>query len=168
MQRFPNTCANCHTYKRRLHSGIGDFSHVKKITVPEKNLTWAFTGTHHHHHHQSLDREGRWSITDDFCFLHFALFSTALWDFASSRAVHSLMLPSHLFLCLPCLLPLFTVPCKVVLARPDEQETWPYHCSLHLFTMARRSSCGPIACWILTLTSSLVTWSLYDMCSILQ
>ena len=24
----------------------------------------------------------------------------------------------------------FTEPCKVVLARPDEWETWPYHCSL--------------------------------------
>ena len=35
--------------------------------------------------------------------------------------------------CLPCLLPPFTVPCKVFLARPDEQETWPYHCSLHLY-----------------------------------
>ena len=38
--------------------------------------------------------------------------------------------------------------------------TWPYHCSLRLFTMIRRSSCGPIACWVLGRTSSLVTWSL--------
>ena len=53
-------------------------------------------------------------------------------------------------------------------ARPDERETCPYHCSLRLFTMARRSSCGPIACWILARTSSLVTWSLYEMCSILR
>ena len=53
----------------------------------------------------------------------FFLFSTALWDSANSRPVHSLMMSSHLFLCLPCLLPLFTVPCKMVLARPDERET---------------------------------------------
>ena len=33
--------------------------------------------------------------------------------------------------------------------------------------MVRRSSCGPIACWILARTSSLVTWSLYEMQSIL-
>ena len=61
----------------------------------------------HHHHHQFLNREGRWGTTDDFAtsFLHFSLFSTALWDFANSRSVHSLMLTSHLFLCLPCLLP---------------------------------------------------------------
>ena len=32
------------------------------------------------------------------------------------------MLSSHLFLCLPCLLPPFTVPSKVDLARPDERE----------------------------------------------
>ena len=34
------------------------------------------------------------------------------------------------------------------LARPDERETWPYHWSLRLFTIVRRSSCGPIPCWI--------------------
>ena len=109
-------------------------------------------------------------LTDDFAtsFLHFSLFSTALWDLPNSRPVHSLMLPSHLFLCLPCLLPPFAVPCKMVLARPDEQETWLYHCSLHFFTIVRRSLCGPIACWILAWTSSLVTWSLYETCSILQ
>ena len=54
----------------------------------------------------------------------------------------------------------------MVLARPDERETWPYHWSLRLFAVVRRSSCGPIACWILARTSSLVTWSLYEMCSI--
>ena len=79
----------------------------------------------HHHHHQSLNREGRWGTTDDFAtsFLHFSLFSTALWDLPNSRPVHSLMLSSHLFLCQPCLLPPFTVPCKMVLARPDERES---------------------------------------------
>ena len=125
---------------------------------------------HHHHHHQSLNREGCWGTTDDFAtsFLHFSLFSAALLDLPNSRPVHSLMSSSHLFLCPPYLLPPFTVPCKMVLARPDEQETWPYHCSLRLFTIVRRSSCGPIACWILAHISLLVTWSLYEMCSILQ
>ena len=123
-----------------------------------------------HHHHLSLNREGPWGTTDDFAtsFLHFFLFSTALWDLPNSGPVHSLMLSSHLFLCPPCLLPPFTVPRKMVLARPDEQETWPYHCSLRLFTIVRRSSCDPTACWILARTSSLVTWSLYEMCSILR
>ena len=44
-------------------------------------------------------------------------------DLANSRPVHSLVLFSRLFLCLPCLLPPFTVPCKIVLARSDERET---------------------------------------------
>ena len=56
-------------------------------------------------------------------FPHFSLFSTALCDLTNSRPVHSLMLSSHLFLCLPCLLTPFIVPCKMVLARPDERET---------------------------------------------
>ena len=79
---------------------------------------------HHHHYHLSLNR-GRWGITDEFAtsFLHLSLFSAALWDLANSRPVHSLMLSSHLFLCPPCLLPPFTVPCKMVLAGPDERET---------------------------------------------
>ena len=100
-------------------------------------------------------------------FLHFSLLSSALWNLTNSRPVYSLMLSSHLFFCLPCLLLPFTVPCKMVLARADEQETCPDHCSLRLFTMVRRSSCGPIVCWILARTSSLVTWSLYEMRSIL-
>ena len=125
---------------------------------------------HNHHHHLSLNREGRWGTTDDFTasFLHISLFSTAVWALANSRPVHSLMLYSNLFLCLPCLLFPFTVPCNTVLARPDERETWPYHCSLNLFTMVRWSSCGRIACWIFTRTSSLVTWSSYEMRSILR
>ena len=45
------------------------------------------------------------------------------WDLPNSRPVHSLMLSSHLFLCPPSLLPPFTVPCKMVLARPDQRET---------------------------------------------
>ena len=78
--------------------------------------------------HLSFNHEGRWGTTDDFTtrFLHFSLFSTARWDLANSRPVHSLMLSSHLLFCLPCLLPLFTVPCKMVWARPD----W-ISCSIH-------------------------------------
>ena len=52
---------------------------------------------------------------------HFPLFSTALWDLANSRPVHFLMLSSYLFFCLLCFLPKFSVPCKMVLARPDGQ-----------------------------------------------
>ena len=73
-----------------------------------------------------------------------------------------LKLSSHLFFCLPCLLPPFTVPCNMILARPDEWKYCPYHCSLCLFTIVR-SLCGPVVCWVLEQTSLLVTWSLHKM-----
>ena len=105
---------------------------------------------HYHHHHLSLNREGRWCTTDDFTinFIHYSLFSTAICDLANSRPVHFLMWSSHPFY-MPCFLPPFTVPCKMDLARPYECETFPYHCSVRLFTMVWRSSCGSIACRIL-------------------
>ena len=104
----------------------------------------AYTTHHHHHHHQSLNHKGCWGTSDAFAtsFLHFSLFSTALLDLANSRPVHSLMLSSHLLFCLPCLLLPFTLPCKMVLARPDEWDTCPYHCNLRHFTMVTKSSCG--------------------------
>ena len=149
-------------YQHRNSTPVGA---TYKLSYLSPHCIWVELG----HHHQSLNREGRWSTKDDFAtsFLHFSLFSTAFWDLPNSRPVHSLMLSSHLFLCPPCLLSPFIVPCKMVLARPDEREAWPNYCSLRLFTIIR-SSCGPIACWILARTSSLVTWSLYEMCSILR
>ena len=53
----------------------------------------------------------------------------------------------------------------MVLARPDERETWPYHCSLPLFTMVR-SSRGPIACWILARTTSSLVDSMIFVCDV--
>ena len=143
---------------------------VHKVWFVDIDLSAVYRSYLHHHHHQSLNGEGRWGTTDNFAIslLHFSMFSTALWDMPNSRPVHSLMLSPHLFLCLPCLLHLFAVPCKMVLARPDELETCPYHLSLRLFTMVSRSSCGPIACWILAQTSSLVTWSLCEMRYVLR
>ena len=116
----------------------------------EKPKEWPTCVAHKLKHsilsHLSLNGEGRWGTTDDFAtsFLNFSLFSTSLWDLANSRPFHSLMLSSHLFLCLPGLLPPLTVPYKIILARPDERETWSYYCSLRLFTMVR-FSCGPVA-----------------------
>ena len=95
------------------------------MTAIEISVQYRHSKAHHHHHHLTLNREGRWGTTDDFTnnFLNFSLFSTALWDLQNSRPVHSLMLSSYLFLCLSCLLPPFTVPRKMVLARSDERET---------------------------------------------
>ena len=74
--------------------------------------------------------------------------------------VHSLMLPSHILFLFPLLLAYFTVSCRIVFAMPEDLEMWPYHLSFHFFTMVRRSSCTPIAFWILLRISSFVTCSL--------
>ena len=56
----------------------------------------------------------------------------------------------------------FTVPCKIVFAKP-KLETWPNHLSFRFLTRVRSSSYSPMAAWIFLRTSSLVTWSLYEM-----
>ena len=124
------------------------------------------TGRTRFTHHLSPNRRGRWGITDDFTtsFLHFS--PSVLHcpqGLGELQACPFLMLSSHLFFCLLCLLYPVLVPLKMVLARPDESETCPYHFSFRLFTMVRRSSCGLTACWILAQTSSLVTWCLHEM-----
>ena len=88
---------------------------------------------------------------------------SAFWSIFHSRPVHSLMLSSHRFLCLPLRLPPWTVPCRIVLASPDDRVTCPYHFSFRLFTEVRRSSYSPMAFPILAFTSSLVMWSLYEI-----
>ena len=87
--------------------------------------------------HLSLNHGGRWGTTDDFTtsFPNFLLFSTALWDLANSRPVHSLMLSSHLFFCLLCLL-------------------FPFHCAL-------QDGFGQ-TWWTGNMTISLQFVSLYD------
>ena len=118
------TCTMLDSTRSRIEMG-NDFIEFFLRSFTTSLLRSQSRDSHHHHHHQSLNHEGRWGTTDDFAtsFLHFPLFTTALWDLANSRPVHSLMLSSHLFRCLPCLLPPFTVPCKMFLARPDERET---------------------------------------------
>ena len=107
---------NMHTPLTQRRSGLT--MPLSKHSVGTYQEMSSHATRHHHHHHQFLNREGRWGTTDDFAtsFLHFPLFSTALWDLPNSRPVHSQMLSSHLFLSLPCLLRPFTVPCSMVLA----------------------------------------------------
>ena len=66
--------------------------------------------------------QGRRGTTDDFATIpfHLDLFSAALIELAKSFPVHSLILSSHLFFCLPLFLFPFTVPCRIVIAKPDK------------------------------------------------
>ena len=109
--------------------------------------------------------EGRRGTTDEFATIpfHLDLFSAALVELAKSIPVHSLILSSHLFFCLPLFLFPFTVPCRIVFAKPEDLETWPNHLSFRILTRVRSSSYSPMAAWIFLRTSSLVTWSLYEM-----
>ena len=100
---------------------------------------------------QSLNLGGRRGTTDDVATIpvHPSLSSAAPRESPNHNPIHSLMLSSHLFFCLPLLLAPFTVPCRIVFAMPEDLEMWPYHLTFRFFTMVRRSSCTPVAFWIL-------------------
>ena len=102
----------------------------------------------------------RWIRNNPF---HLVLFSAALAELEKSIPVHSLILSSHLFFCPPFFLFPFTVPCRIIFAKPEDLETWPNHLSFRFLTRVRSSSYSPMAAWIFLQTSSLVAWSLYEM-----
>ena len=93
--------------------------------------------------HLSLNLGGRRGTTDDVATIPFdpSLSSAALRESPNPIPVHSLMLSSHLFFCLPLRLAPFTVPCKIVFAMPEDIEMWPYHLSFLFFTIVMHSSC---------------------------
>ena len=70
---------------------------------------------------------------------HSSLSSAFLTVSLSPKPVHSQMLSSHRFLCLPLLLPPCSVPWWNVFARPEDLVMCPYHCSLRCFTMVKSS-----------------------------
>ena len=110
---------------------------------------------HHHHHHLSLNHEGRvghhrWFHNRFPPFFPASPLPPGTWTPGLSSPWCCLPTSSSVWCCLPtsssvCLVffPLF-VPSKMVLARPDDRETWPYHCSLRLFTMIRSWFCGSV------------------------
>ena len=73
-------------------------------------------------------------------FFHLDLFSAALAELVKSIPVHSLILSSHLFFCLPLFLFPFTVPCKIVFAKPEDLDIWPNHLSFRFLNRVRSSS----------------------------
>ena len=76
---------------------------------------------------QSLNLGGRRGTKDDVATIPFhpSLSSAALRESPNPIPVHSLMLSSHLFFCLPLLLSPITVPCRIVFAMPENLEMWP-------------------------------------------
>ena len=80
------------------------------------------------HLHLSRSQADIWGIIVDLTtsFLHSLRFSALGSMIFHSRPVHFLMLSSHRFLCLLLRLPPWTVPCRIVLASPDDRVTCPY------------------------------------------
>ena len=111
-----------------------------------------------------IQGDGHQGTTDEFATtpFHCVLFSAALVGLTNSIPVHSLILSPHLFLCLPLHF-LFTVPCRIVFAKPEDFETWPNHLSFRFLTRVRSLSYSPMTAWIILQTSLLVTWSLCEM-----
>ena len=72
--------------------------------------------------------------------LHLILFSASLRALQNFNPVHSEILFSQRFFCRPLLLPPCTVPCKIVLASPDDLDTCPNHFNLRFFTVVKISS----------------------------
>ena len=66
-------------------------------------------------------------LTSATIFSHLWRSSAALWLLLKSRPVHSPMLSSHLFFCLPLFLFPGTVPCTTFLQRPLDLITCPNH-----------------------------------------
>ena len=99
---------------------------------------------------------------------HLVLFTAALAELMKSSPVHSLILSSHLFFCPPLLLFPFTVPCKIVFAKPEDLETWPNHFSFCFMTTVRSSSYSTMVAWIFLRTFLLVILALYQMFSLRQ
>ena len=137
----------------------------RRSRISVHNHFFYFSYNYHSILFYPITLEGRWGTKDEFATIpfHLDLFSAALVELAKSIPVHSLILSSHLFFCLPLFLFPFTVPYRIVFAKPEDLETWPNHLSFRFLTRVRSSSYSPMAAWIFLRTSSLVTWSLYEM-----
>lgn len=138
----------------------------KFLTLPHNGASWPTCFTQVYFSHFTFTYPVVWLTVGVLhevvatSFLHPSL-SMALCTVSQiGRPVHSFMLSFPLFLSILLHLPPLTVPGTNVLASPVDR---PQHFSLHLFTVGRRSMYGPIAFWILFLTSSLVIWSFSDI-----
>ena len=92
-------------------------------------MPWSSKSYTHLISSQSLNLVGRRGTTDDVATIPFHSFlsSDALRESPNPIPVHSLMLSSHLFFCLPLLLVPFPFPCRIFFAMPEDLEMWPYH-----------------------------------------
>ena len=103
---------------------------------------WLLVSLHFTSLHLSHSLFDRWGTKEDRAttVLHSSLFSAFRRASPYFNPVHSVMLSSHLFFCLPLLLPPCTVPCRIIFASPVDLVLCPYRLSFRFFTVVRGSS----------------------------
>ena len=100
-------------------------------------------------------------LTSATLFCHLWRSLTALWLLLKSRPVHSLMLSSHLFFCLPLFLFPGTASCMIFLQRPLDLITCPNHRNLVFLTVVnfvRIDGCLYFVAQCVTNDTSLFEW----------
>ena len=139
--------------------------------IIERDIDLPHQSHHHHHHHQSLNCEDRWSTTDYSItsFLHFLCspLPSGTWRTPGLSIPWCCLFP-------PIPLSAWSFSFFYCALQNCFGQTWwtgdramPLQFA-SLLRMVRRSKWGLIACCIFAQTSSLVTWSLYEMRSILR
>ena len=122
-------------------TSVNDATRVTSLDSATRGVTVSMSAflTSLHLSHSLVDL---WGTKDDRAttVLHSSLFSAFRRASPNFNPVHSVTLSSHLFFCLPLLLPLCTVPCRIIFASPVDLVLCPYHLSLRFFTVVRRSS----------------------------
>ena len=117
---FGNYCIYTpQSWFQHLNEWVNEVKWVSKVKViiwPRQKVTILF---------YPITLEGRLGTTDEFATnpFHLVLFSAVLVELVKSNSVHSLILSSHLFFCLPLFLFPFSVPCRTVFAKPEDLET---------------------------------------------
>ena len=108
--------------KKGGHRSCKEIGAIPKVKIGDKTL---FLSRSVQFLFYPITLGGRRGTTDELATIpfHLDLFSAALVELAKSIPVHSLILSSHLFFCLPLFLFPFTVPCRIVFAKPEDLET---------------------------------------------
>ena len=85
--------------------------------------------------HSSRSLNDRWDIKDDRVTTFFHCFRRAS---PNPNTAHSDILSSHLFFCLPFLLPPCIVPCRIIFASPVDLVMCPYYLNLRFLAVVIR------------------------------
>ena len=118
---------------RDVGSAIWSFSAVRILMI-----FFRYTSEIQAHSHSSRCLNDHWDIKDGRAttFLHSSLSSVFRRAAPNPNTIHSdILYYSHLFFCLPFILPPCTVPCMITFASPVDLVMCPYDLNLHFLTV---------------------------------